>query len=482
MKLPKVSALAVATMSIALYGCGGGSSSNDDDNVTTPVVPESSYNVPETYTFTDASGNDTVSYSGQTARHILISDLKAATADVTDTTETAAFDYFFRFDSEANGDNAFDFAIDGQTLVQDTYNSISSGKDLISKIAGQDKAEHVLGEGFFGWGDVASPTDLVDQFFDDLVLNADTGFTIATTASDTTAVEVAYVSPEGLDYVQLIQKFLLGAVTFSQGTADYLQTDFADASNLALVDGKNYTAAEHKWDEAFGYFGATRNFNDFTDDEIAIKGGRPEFQGYNDANGDGLLDLRSEVIFGNSANCAKRDRGATVETDLTKEAFDAFLTGRAIIAEASAAGELTSEAAADLESQIQIAAVTWEKCIAATVIHYINDTIADMDDFDGTKFADVANFTDLAKHWGEMKGFALGLQFNPLSPFRVSEAAVANLEEVHSLMGDAPVLADGTQAGEAFTGGVSQYRTDLLAARDLLRDAYGFHADNAANW
>jgi hypothetical protein len=290
------------------------------------------------------------------------------------------------------------------------------------------------------------------------------------------------VSEHGLDYVQLIQKFLLGAVTFSQGTADYLQTDFADAANLTVVDGKTYTAAEHKWDEAFGYFGATRNFNDFTDDEIAIKGGRPEFQGYNDADGGGTLDLTSEVIFGNSANCAKRDRGATVETDFTKEAFDAFLNGRAIVAKASADGELTEEMATLLEEQIEIAAVTWEKCIAATVVHYINDTIADMDNFDGTKFADVANFTDLAKHWGEMKGFALGLQFNPLSPFRADDTTLDNLKAVLSLMGDAPVLADGTQAGVAFTGGVSQYKTDLLEARDLLRDAYDFDDSNAANW
>lgn len=476
----RLSALAIATLSATLVGCGG-----DSDSPTPEVVVETpAFEAPTTYTFANADDESTVSYSGQTARHVLISDLKSAVADAGGESETADFDYFFRFDSEVNGDNSFEFSKSGQTLVQDTYNSISSGKNLIGKIAGEDKAEHILGGEFFGWGDIASPTALVDQYFTDLVAAATAAenYTIATTDSDTTAVDVAYISEHGLDYVQLIQKFLLGAVTFSQGTADYLQTDFADSANLTIIDGKTYTAAEHKWDEAFGYFGATRNFNDFTDDEIAVKGGRPEFQGYNDANGDGLLDLTSEVIFGNSANCAKRDRGATVATDFTKEAFDAFLAGRAIVAQASADGELTEELSEQLDEQIEIAAVTWEKCIAATVVHYINDTIADMDNFDGTKFADVDNFTDLAKHWGEMKGFALGLQFNPLSPFRADAASLDNLKDVLSLMGDAPVLADGTQAGVAFTGGVAQYKTDLLEARDLLRDAYGFDADNAANW
>ena len=477
----RLSALTIAALSLTLVGCGGDSSNNnDDDNEVVIEIP--TFDTPLTYTFVDINGDSTVSYTGQTARHILISDLKGATSDVSDTSTTDDFDYFFRFDSDASGDNAFDFSIDGQTLEQDTYNSISSGKDLISKIAGQDKAEHILGGEFFGWGDVATPTDLVDLFFEDLVTTAANGYTIATTDDDAAAVTTAYVSPEGLDYVQLIQKFLLGSVTFSQGTADYLQTDFADPENLTLVEDKTYTAAEHKWDEAFGYFGATRNFNEFTDDEIAVKGGRPEFQGYNDANGDGLLDLTSEVIFGNSANCAKRDRGATVATDMTKEAFDAFLAGRAIVAAASAAGELSDVASELLDEQIETAAVTWEKCIAATVIHYINDTLADMDEFDDGKFASVENFTNLAKHWGEMKGFALGLQFNPLSPFRADDASLDNLKDVLSLMGDAPVLADGTQAGEAFTGGLTQYRTDLLEARDLLRDAYAFDADNAANW
>ena len=43
--------------------------------------------------------------------------------------------------------------------------------------------------------------------------------------------------------------------------------------------------------------------NDFTDDEAAGKGGRDAWgKGYNDSNGDGSIDVRSEVVL---RPCAK---------------------------------------------------------------------------------------------------------------------------------------------------------------------------------
>ena len=39
-------------------------------------------------------------------------------------------------------------------------------------------------------------------------------------------------------------------------------------------------------------------------------------------------------------------------------------------------------------------------------------TIADLNNIGTDDFS----YSDLAKHWSEMKGFALGLQFNRLSP------------------------------------------------------------------
>ena len=137
----------------------------------------------------------------------------------------------------------------------------------------------------------------------------------------------------------------------------------------------------HHWDEAFGYFGAARDYSRYSDDDLAGKGSGFVF----DSNGDGKIDFRSEYNFGLSRNAGKRDRGGT-GVDFTGETFTAFLTGRALISN----GGSTTEIAA----QRQAAANGMEKVIAATVIHYINDTLADMADL-GTANENIPN---LNKH------------------------------------------------------------------------------------
>ncbi len=412
--------------------------------------------------------------------------------------------FYFRYDASTSDDLAVQFSLENENLAPNptgddfTYGDIASGKNLIGKIAGGNgegggEIDALINGEFFGWETGLSagalPVDLVDYFFARLETEAtdDTTPQIPI-AGGNVALDTVTVDAHGVDYRQLVQKFLLSAVAFSQGTADYLQADFANM--LELEGDANYTAAEHDWDEAFGYFGAARDYGDYTDDEIRAKGDdrRAEYaNGYHDTNGDGLIDVRSEINFGNSTNCAKRDAGTannTNPTNFTQQVFDAFLLGREILANASAAGELTEEAQAALDEQITIAAQTWEACVAATVVHYINDTsLADMESFtDAGTFTDLDHFKNLAKHWAEMKGFALGLQFSPESPFRTDAGSLQNLRTVLSLMGDAPVLADGTQNGQPFDGGVTQYAQDLEEARDLLQAAYGFDAENVQNW
>ena len=70
-----------------------------------------------------------------------------------------------------------------------------------------------------------------------------------------------------------------------------------------------------------------------------------------------------------------------------------------------------------------------EKVIAATVVHYINDTLSDMSKL-GT--AD-ENRVNQNKHWAEMKGFTVALQYNP---FRL--ISDGQLRELHGIMGQAP--------------------------------------------
>ncbi|TMO01774.1 DUF4856 domain-containing protein, partial [Pseudoalteromonas sp. S327] len=68
-----------------------------------------------------------------------------------------------------------------------------------------------------------------------------------------------------------------------------------------------------------------------------------------------------------------------------------------------------------LFAQRDIAVAHWETAIAATVVHYINDSLADIDTVLGTE-ASGDEFANLALPYSEMKGFALKVQCNPFSP------------------------------------------------------------------
>ena len=105
----------------------------------------------------------------------------------------------------------------------------------------------------------------------------------------------------------------------------------------------------------------------------------------------------------------------------------------------------------------------WERALAASAVHYLNEVLVDMRRFDAPEYV----FADHAAHWSELKGLALGCQFNPRSPLDGARFA-----QLHTLLGDAPVLATATPAER------DGYRTKLLEARALLGAAYGFDAAN----
>ncbi|MBY5979077.1 DUF4856 domain-containing protein [Ferrimonas balearica] len=441
----------------------------------------------DTYAFPSRFGDgSSVSYGGQTTRHVLIAELNHYIGNqlqndvetgvlTTKDAVIAKLTSFYAMTAEEYDLVADDFAVqflDGtrQTVLRDLS---SSHKDLSGKIAGNDATgQHKdwNGSDFAGWGATGSttPENLVYTLFDMLGDNAqaylDGGIRQDINGNAITSI---YLTEDGRDLKQLIQKFLLMSVAYSQGADDYLDYDLdgkgLNSDNVSNKDDKGYTALEHTYDEGFGYFGAARDYLDYSDDELAQKGGRDDWQGMHDTNGDGVIDLNSEYNFGQSTNAAKRDRGATVATDMTAAAMNAFLQGRQIITDAD--GALTTEQMDALKAQVAIALENWEMAIVATVVHYINDTHADL-----AKLAaadEAFSYSDLAKHWSEMKGFALGLQFNRMTPL-----TDAQFEQLHSLIGDMPVMS----------GDIAAYQADLMTARQLLADAYEIAADNAANW
>lgn len=151
--------------------------------------------------------------------------------------------------------------------------------------------------------------------------------------------------------------------------------------------------------------------------------GRADWNGMHDTDGNGAIDLLSEYNWGQAVNASKRDLGSAgnaAATDYSKQAIEAFTAGRALIND-NVGTDITGDQFTQLEQYVAEGVDAWERAIVATVIHYINDTNADLAKIGTVDFS----FADLAKHYSEMKGFALGIQFNERS--QLSDADFATL-------------------------------------------------------
>ena len=146
-------------------------------------------------------------------------------------------------------------------------------------------------------------------------------------------------------------------------------------------------------------FGAARTAGDWSNEELL---GRRV-----DVDGSGSIDLLTEVCWGHSVTAAKRDAAQLLQSSLLAEAFDAFVEGRQFIADRR--GGLTNAELDELVAIRDRALDAWELALVTTVIHYMNESLVDLDTL-GTQDYD---FARQAKHWSEMKGYGLGLQFSP---------------------------------------------------------------------
>lgn len=425
------------------------------------------------YQFPSRSGDGemSVSYSGQIARHSLILQLKDAMMGLTDQVQTQGvyeegevvelFNLFFDCPEDICGGERIELDLGSLSAQQATLSDISTGKNLVAKLAGNDPVgqHREWSTELLGFGDEpVSPEALIRGWFlqvEEQAIALSNGEQILDPLG--APIILPYVSPEGIDYVQLTQKFLLGAIAYSQGADDYLD-DTEDGKGLLsdhseLVEGKAYTALEHSWDEGFGYFGAVQ-----VDLDLA---GVSDYQGSYDLDGDGAIDLISERLWGHATNAVKRD----LASDLTlyQEAFTAFYRGRAILANAQ--GALSDSEFTALKTQRDLALSAWERSIASTALHYINDVLADL----GALESGEGSFIDLAKHWSELRGFALSLQFSPHSAM-----SRAQLTELYALIGDRPLFAE--------MEGAAMYPTQLIAARELITSVYRFPADQVETW
>ncbi len=456
---------------LVLVGAAGAAGCGDNATSQGPGVEP-----PATYAFESRfeDGASSVAYAGQTFRHVLIETIDAYIGQLTERIDggdfkpepgdvRAVLDSYYAFDSMVSGDLGLPIEA-SMPLVQKKLDDLGTGKDLKAKFAGNGgDAEHAdWKRNFRGYAGVGSAEALLFKLFDHLDALA---VARATGEYEIDVTIPVFVTAEGHDLREFIGKLLLMGTAYSQVTDKYLDDELEASDNTQIdEDGEKepFSALEHAWDEGFGYLGAARDYASYSDEELA--GLAPGGGSYKDTNQDGKIDLMSEMNFGPAVYAAKRDLGSKDKTDFTADLWTAFATGRAIIAEA---GEtLTGDEKTALVEQRDAAVKAWESVIAASIVHYLNETIASLTASESGEFV----LAELAEPYSELKAFSLGLQLNPRS--RLSGKA---FDSFHSQIGDAPVLPD---AGKAK---VTAYKQQLLAARKIIADTYGFAAANVGD-
>lgn len=113
---------------------------------------------------------------------------------------------------------------------------------------------------------LAADTSLFIDYMDSLAIASQD---YASAASDgqagtlTSGTSTYLFAANGIEYTQLIEKGLMGAVFMYQATQIYFGSGKMNVDNTTAVDagaGEYYTEMEHHWDEAFGYFGVPVDF------------------------------------------------------------------------------------------------------------------------------------------------------------------------------------------------------------------------------
>ncbi|HSI89843.1 MAG TPA: DUF4856 domain-containing protein [Adhaeribacter sp.] len=273
---------------------------NDDDENITPDSP--AYEVPATYNFAN------VNYSGQTQRIAMLTAItdyvKAGNIKGTQLDAQKLRDMY------ANQGNPF-------TNVGSISNASelnSSGKQLKDKTYADHRA---IFETYFDSVSVASSKNAT-------ATNGKAGVLASTTEPSKTWL----VNANGIEYGQLIAKRMMGAVFYFQAMEGYLtENKIGNGVDNVTVKPGDGTPMEHHFDEAFGYFGAPKDFPT------------------------NLNGLKYWADYSNKVNKAYPSN---------KTMMDAFLKGRAAISNKDMAGK---------DAAVATIRTEWERVVAASAIY-----------------------------------------------------------------------------------------------------------------
>ena len=413
-------------------------------------------------TVKDYKGNaeHSVAYTGQMARHVLHTSLKKLAG---------------KGNGEANAE------LKAQMMAY--YEGKEAGRDIISPAS---KGKFVFAESQVD--ELSKEKNLAGKAYKGTVTSWPGNMTGAEVLSfmidKAAATEKGYDKVNGLDYAQLISKFAMGAVFYSQAVDNYLDEKLeADTkpNNKAYKDGKPYTGKEHVWDEAFGYFGAPAHTLTLSAKDVYnIAKGKEEALALADANKDGKVSLYNEMAFAHAYYAAGFDKGG--KTNYLHTITEAFIDGRQLISDAN--GEkLTDEQRTKLKGYAKVIAENWEKVIAEAVFKYAGSTYKDIEALNAAleSKGDVSKvLRGYAKHWGELKGFAMALQVS-------GKDLGATGVQLDRLIGFGPVLLGNTQVTGIDTNGnyvqsstmsLNEYALNMLKVQQLMVDEFGVEARN----
>ena len=290
-------------------------------------------------------------------------------------------------------------------------------------------------------------------------------------------VEGGFDPNTGFDYTQLISKFAMGAVFYNQAANNYLGKKMEigqKPNNAPYKEGSYYTGKEHSWDEAFGYWGSAAHALTLSAEQNYNVAKRKDMASA-DFNGDGVVDLYSEYTFAHAYYASSYDKGG--KTNYLATVNQAFIDGRQVITDADGRN-LNFDERTKLLAQRDIIVDNWQKVIAESVFKYAGSTYKDIVALETIMEANgdtTDAFRKYAKHWGELKGFALALQCGPEN---LGETAV----KLNRMMGLGPVLLNASQVVGIDSNGNfikdqaqdwSEFKLHMLKIQKLMVDEFG---------
>ena len=403
---------------------------------------------------------DSVSYSGQVGRQLLHNSLKKAIGN------GAALDVTMSYFNGSKGTLALldPKSSDGFKVDVTDINSVSK-----TNLSGKAYKGIVS-----GWPGNMTGKEALESMI-----------TMAAT------VEKGYDAAHGYDYVQLVSKFTMGGVFYHQACDNYLDEKMNADNKLndkPYKDGAHYTGKEHSWDEAFGYWGAAAHGASLSPKQnydITKKKNMRDA----DANGDGVVNLKSEMNYAHAYYAAGFDKGGN--TAYYNTITTAFIDGRTVISDANGA-KLTDAQRREVKRHARTICANWEKVIAEAVFKYAGSVYSNIEALKATMGGNMwqvqgspeeaehqAALRKYAKYWGELAGFSLSLH---TSGINLGEIGV----KMDRLVGMGPVMPDGTQVNGMSDGtytvasgkSLDGFAVHMLKLQNLMVEEFGVEARN----